>query len=99
MLELISRLRVPQRNRGIAQLVEQRSPKPRAEGSSPSAPAIAESRMTRPFPVQSCGYYFVTIGLRCRLFVVYFEAILVIGVKMLSNVLAASSSIFFIGWV
>ena len=25
--------------RGIAQLVEQRSPKPRAEGSSPSAPA------------------------------------------------------------
>ena len=26
-------------NRGIAQLVEQRSPKPRAEGSSPSAPA------------------------------------------------------------
>ena len=28
------------RFRGIAQLVEQRSPKPRAEGSSPSAPAI-----------------------------------------------------------
>ena len=27
--------------RGIAQLVEQRSPKPRAEGSSPSAPAIS----------------------------------------------------------
>ena len=27
------------RFRGIAQLVEQRSPKPRAEGSSPSAPA------------------------------------------------------------
>ena len=27
------------RDRGIAQLVEQRSPKPRAEGSSPSAPA------------------------------------------------------------
>ena len=27
------------RYRGIAQLVEQRSPKPRAEGSSPSAPA------------------------------------------------------------
>ena len=26
--------------RGIAQLVEQRSPKPRAEGSRPSAPAI-----------------------------------------------------------
>ena len=29
--------------RGIAQLVEQRSPKPRAEGSSPSAPAKARS--------------------------------------------------------
>ena len=29
--------------RGIAQLVEQRSPKPRAEGSSPSAPAIKET--------------------------------------------------------
>ena len=28
------------RFRGIAQLVEQRSPKPRAEGSIPSAPAI-----------------------------------------------------------
>ena len=28
------------KQRGIAQLVEQRSPKPRAEGSSPSAPAI-----------------------------------------------------------
>ena len=27
-------------HRGIAQLVEQWSPKPRAEGSSPSAPAI-----------------------------------------------------------
>ena len=29
--------------RGIAQLVEQRSPKPRAEGSNPSAPAIVYS--------------------------------------------------------
>ena len=29
-------------HRGIAQLVEQRSPKPRAEGSSPSAPAKQE---------------------------------------------------------
>ena len=29
--------------RGIAQLVEQRSPKPRAEGSSPSAPAKLKS--------------------------------------------------------
>jgi hypothetical protein len=28
------------KNRGIAQLVEQWSPKPRAEGSNPSAPAI-----------------------------------------------------------
>ena len=37
------RCRFPVQNnfhRGIAQLVEQRSPKPRAEGSSPSAPAI-----------------------------------------------------------
>ena len=30
--------------RGIAQLVEQRSPKPRAEGSSPSAPAKTKIR-------------------------------------------------------
>ena len=30
-------------SRGIAQLVEQWSPKPRAEGSSPSAPAKSES--------------------------------------------------------
>ena len=30
-------------HRGIAQLVEQRSPKPRAEGSSPSAPAKEKS--------------------------------------------------------
>lgn len=28
-------------NRGVAQLVEQRSPKPQVEGSSPSAPAIS----------------------------------------------------------
>ncbi len=33
----------PYKYRGIAQLVEQRSPKPRAEGSSPSAPAIKKS--------------------------------------------------------
>ena len=32
--------------RGIAQLVEQRSPKPRAEGSSPSAPAKEKSPKT-----------------------------------------------------
>ena len=32
-------LRVAAKRRGIAQLVEQRSPKPRAEGSNPSAPA------------------------------------------------------------
>ena len=30
--------------RGIAQLVEQRSPKPRAEGSNPSAPATKNVR-------------------------------------------------------
>ena len=38
--------------RGIAQLVEQRSPKPRAEGSSPSAPATKIGfgmRFPRPF--------------------------------------------------
>ena len=36
--------------RGIAQLVEQRSPKPRAEGSNPSAPAkIAGSARDRRF--------------------------------------------------
>ena len=38
--------------RGIAQLVEQRSPKPRAEGSSPSAPAIRktpENGLNKPF--------------------------------------------------
>ena len=33
--------------RGIAQLVEQRSPKPRAEGSSPSAPAIDQGALKR----------------------------------------------------
>ena len=31
-------------NRGIAQLVERRSPKPQAEGSSPSAPATRKIR-------------------------------------------------------
>ena len=31
--------------RGIAQLVEQRSPKPRAEGSSPSAPAKMKAHL------------------------------------------------------
>ncbi len=37
--------------RGIAQLVEQRSPKPRAEGSSPSAPAIKKT------PLLWCLFY------------------------------------------
>ena len=32
-------------SRGIAQLVEQRSPKPRAAGSNPSAPAIVERQV------------------------------------------------------
>ena len=36
--------------RGIAQLVEQRSPKPRAEGSSPSAPAIKNETDTARCP-------------------------------------------------
>ena len=35
--------------RGIAQLVEQRSPKPRAEGSNPSAPAKALTERSEPF--------------------------------------------------
>ena len=37
--------------RGIAQLVEQRSPKPRAEGSSPSAPATQalKNGLSKPF--------------------------------------------------
>ena len=35
--------------RGIAQLVEQRSPKPRAEGSSPSAPATPKALKQRGF--------------------------------------------------
>ena len=39
-------------NRGIAQLVEQRSPKPRAEGSIPSAPAIKRTAFEAVF---SCG--------------------------------------------
>ncbi len=34
--------------RGIAQLVEHRSPKPRVEGSSPSAPASFKTIKTRP---------------------------------------------------
>ena len=33
-------------HRGIAQLVEQRSPKPRAEGSNPSSPASFPERMS-----------------------------------------------------
>ena len=33
------------KTRGIAQLVEQRSPKPRAEGSSPSAPATFQKTL------------------------------------------------------
>ena len=34
-------------SRGIAQLVEQRSPKPRAEGSNPSAPASLTNKGLR----------------------------------------------------
>ena len=41
--------------RGIAQLVEQRSPKPRAEGSSPSAPATFEVRKRRSYVF--CGHF------------------------------------------
>ena len=44
-------LRSNQIFRGIAQLVEQRSPKPRAEGSSPSAPATQtlKNGLSKPF--------------------------------------------------
>ena len=35
----------PLGSRGIAQLVEHRSPKPRVEGSSPSAPAISSEHV------------------------------------------------------
>ena len=41
--------------RGIAQPVEQRSPKPRAEGSNPSAPATFEVRKRRRYVV--CGHF------------------------------------------
>ena len=41
--------------RGIAQLVEQRSPKPLAEGSNPSAPATFEVRKRRRYDV--CGRF------------------------------------------
>ena len=47
-----SRVRIPEGPplfRGIAQLVEQRSPKPRAEGSSPSAPAKNKTTHTGGF--------------------------------------------------
>ena len=37
--EFNDKITIVREYRGIAQLVEQRSPKPRAEGSSPSAPA------------------------------------------------------------
>ena len=37
------------KDRGIAQLVEQRSPKPRAEGSNPSAPATDLARNSLEF--------------------------------------------------
>ena len=43
--------------RGIAQLVEQRSPKPRAEGSSPSAPAINNNNKS----IQWVCYYYLTL--------------------------------------
>ena len=43
--------------RGIAQLVEQWSPKPRAEGSSPSAPAIKNiSKKAIPKPFSGCFF-------------------------------------------
>ena len=41
--------------RGIAQLVEQRSPKPRAEGSNPSTPAICFADMAELADAQGSG--------------------------------------------
>ena len=41
--------------RGIAQLVEQRSPKPRAEGSSPSAPA--SEKCVKPAWLQGLAHF------------------------------------------
>ena len=47
--------------RGIAQLVEQRSPKPRAEGSSPSAPAKKSSFFgTRIFLSKPQAWHIIT---------------------------------------
>ena len=48
--------------RGIAQLVEQWSPKPRAEGSSPSAPAKVKSPKTVAFMRFSGIFYVGTIN-------------------------------------
>ena len=56
-------LRSNQIFRGIAQLVEQRSPKPRAEGSSPSAPAKLKSPrngLNKPF----LGLFFMIFPLK-----------------------------------
>ena len=51
----------PPNLRGIAQLVEQRSPKPRAEGSSPSAPA-----KKRKHRFSRCFLFFVCVNrLKC----------------------------------
>ena len=53
--------------RGIAQLVEQRSPKPRAEGSSPSAPAIQKSLETTWFQGFFVVFFIMAYGLEIRI--------------------------------
>ena len=54
-------------HRGIAQLVEQRSPKPRAEGSSPSAPAIlVQQNRCTPRKVRIYGLFSCSEGEKSR---------------------------------
>ena len=43
-------------HRGVAQLVEQRPPKPWAEGSSPSTPVV------KPFVCETEGFFFAQTG-------------------------------------
>ena len=66
--------------RGIAQLVEQRSPKPRAEGSSPSAPA---KHRPQKWLIQAVSEDFPLYFLFCRImnsaFFYHFSITLVFG--------------------
>ena len=53
--------------RGIAQVVEQRSPKPRAEGSNPSAPATGKALKPLGFRAFSLFFSKAAYGLFCRI--------------------------------